>query len=224
MGEHIRKMFDEVAGRYDFLNHFMSGGRDKIWRKKASALVQQNDGFVLDICGGTGDFFHEFCKLHSHTTGIVGDFSGGMLVQGYQKYPEYKWVRLDAQKLCFANNVASVVLNGFGMRNVIRMEAALQEAYRVLQPGGVFITLEFFKPDNVFSKVYYTFLAPVIMPLCGLMARSKASAYSYLAASIKNFLTAQQYAQKAQEIGFELQKIQSFDFGLVQAVLLRKPE
>ncbi|MCK9183172.1 MAG: ubiquinone/menaquinone biosynthesis methyltransferase [Fibrobacteraceae bacterium] len=223
----IAKMFDGIAHRYDFLNHAMSLFQDVRWRRECSKdlLKLKGDGVkALDLCGGTGDFLLTYGKIAKISrNSALGDFSFEMI--RFAKKKGLKNVfQLDALNLPFRDESYDVLLNGFGMRNVSDTARGLSEAYRVLAPGGCFMTLEFFGPANAFGKFFYGKLAPLFIPVMGAFFSGHREAYEYLVKSIRHFLPVKSYAELAKRQGFEVKKIRMFDFGIAYGVLLQKPQ
>ena len=219
-------MFDGIASRYDFLNHFLSCGQDILWRRYCCRrLKKYNAGCrLLDLCGGTGDFAVCYEKLCTKPdVAVLGDFSFGMLKGASGKKTVAIPVQLDAMRIPFAEESFDVVLNGFGMRNVPDARGALQEGYRVLAPGGYLCVLEFFAPRNLFNRFFYGILAPIFIPLFGAFFSGKREAYEYLVNSIKHFLPVKDFCLMAEECGFKVAKVKSFNGGISYGVLLRKP-
>ena len=199
----VRKMFDGIASRYDFLNHFLSCYQDVLWRRycckrlkkmmAAGMLVEKSIGEtprdlnkvrLLDLCGGTGDFANTFRKILESgcvcardfvvDPAVIGDFSYGMLAEVKPKKIDAHAVQLDAMKMPFAERQFDVILNGFGMRNVPDARGALMESYRVLDEGGYLCVLEFFSPRNLFNKFFYKVLAPLFIPVMGAFLAASA--------------------------------------------------
>lgn len=219
-------MFDGIASRYDFLNHFLSCGQDILWRRYCCRrLKKYNAGRrLLDLCGGTGDFAVTFEKLCiKPAMAVLGDFSFGMLKGAAGKRTVAIPVQLDAMQIPFADASFDVILNGFGMRNVPDAKGALQESFRVLAPGGYLCVLEFFAPRNLFNRFFYGTLAPVFIPLLGAFFSGKKEAYEYLVNSIKRFLPVKVFCRMAEECGFQVEKVKSFNGGISYGVFLRKP-
>jgi demethylmenaquinone methyltransferase/2-methoxy-6-polyprenyl-1,4-benzoquinol methylase len=152
---------------------------------------------------------------------IVGDFACKMLNVAAKKDPELKLIQMDVTQITLADNSVDIILNGFGMRNIHYLDRALNEAFRVLKPGGYFTTLDFFKPEKTFSKLFYEKIAPLIIPFAG-SAFGKRNAYRYLVLSILNFITPKDYAIKAKKTGFALRCINALDGGLAHIVMLEK--
>jgi demethylmenaquinone methyltransferase/2-methoxy-6-polyprenyl-1,4-benzoquinol methylase len=219
-------MFDGIAGRYDFLNHFLSCGQDILWRRYCCRQLKKYGAGrrLLDLCGGTGDFAVTFEKLCiKPDVAVLGDFSLGMLKGSAGKKMTVTPVQLDAMRIPFVEASFDVVLNGFGMRNVPDARGALQESFRVLAPGGYLCVLEFFAPRNVFNRFFYGCLAPVFIPLLGAFFSGKKEAYEYLVNSIKRFLPVQDFCRLAKDCGFQVMKVKSFNGGISYGVFLRKP-
>ena len=229
-------MFDGIASRYDFLNHFLSCFQDVLWRrycckrlkKMMAAEVQPAENVrLLDLCGGTGDFAHTFRKFFekdfSVDPAVIGDFSYGMLAEVKPKKINAHAVQLDAMKMPFAEHQFDVILNGFGMRNVPDARGALLESYRVLDAGGYLCVLEFFSPRNLFNKFFYKVLAPLFIPVMGAFFSGKRDAYEYLVNSILRFLPVDQFCKMAEECGFEVKQVKMFDGGISFGVFVHKP-
>ena len=232
----IRKMFDEIANRYDFLNHFLSCGQDVVWRRYCCRQMKKfcrdpqvfggvRDITLLDMCGGTGDFARAFRKALGRdcVNVVVGDFSYGMLRLVRPKGIDATAVQCDAMKLPFGDESFKMMLNGFGMRNVPDARGALQESFRVLECGGYLCVLEFFAPRNFFNRFFYNVLAPVFIPLMGAFFSGKRDAYVYLVQSVKRFLPVKDFCRIAEECCFEVAKVKSFNGGISYGVFLRKP-
>lgn len=235
----VRKMFDGIARRYDFLNHFLSCGQDVLWRRaccrelrralKADCAESTCDRGcagvrLLDLCGGTGDFavtFEKFCGRPAKA--VLGDFSYGMLRGAEGKRTVAAPVQLDAMKMPFADGQFDVILNGFGMRNLPEARGGLQESFRVLDDGGYLCVLEFFSPRNVFNKFFYKVLAPLFIPVMGAFFSGKREAYEYLVNSILRFLPVDEFCRLAEECGFEVKHVKMFNGGISFGVFLHKP-
>ena len=245
-------MFDGIASRYDFLNHFLSCYQDVLWRRycckrlkkmmAAGMLAEKSIGEtprdlnkvrLLDLCGGTGDFANTFRKIFESgcvcardfvvDPAVIGDFSYGMLAEVKPKKIDAYAVQLDAMKMPFAERQFDVILNGFGMRNVPDARGALMESYRVLDEGGYLCVLEFFSPRNLFNKFFYKVLAPLFIPVMGAFFSGKRDAYEYLVNSILRFLPVDDFCKMAEECGFEVNKVKMFDGGISFGVFLHKP-
>ena len=220
----VRKMFDEIANRYDFLNHTLSCFQDILWRRSCCReLKRQNPGKrLLDLCGGTGDFAVTYEKFNGKPdVAVLGDFSFGMLKGAAGKKMTAVPLQLDAMKMPFGDASFDVVLNGFGMRNLPDAEGGLKESARVLSNGGYLQVLEFFSPRNAFNKFFYKRLAPLFIPVLGAFF-SKREAYEYLVNSVLRFLPVADFVKLAELNGFELVHVKPCFFGVAYRVLLRR--
>ena len=220
----VRKMFDGIAGRYDFLNHFLSCGQDILWRRACCRELRQvrPGKRLLDLCGGTGDFAVTYEKFNGKSdVAVLGDFSYGMLKGAAGKRLSAVPVQLDAMKMPFGDASFDVILNGFGMRNLPDAEDGLRESARVLSAGGYLQVLEFFSPRNPFNRFFYKKLAPLFIPVLGAFF-SKREAYEYLVNSVLRFLPVADFVDLARQNGFELVHVKPCFFGVAYRVLLRR--
>jgi demethylmenaquinone methyltransferase/2-methoxy-6-polyprenyl-1,4-benzoquinol methylase len=168
--EEVAQMFDNISAKYDFLNHFLSLGIDKIWRKKAVNMLREiNPTKILDIATGTGDFAIQSLTLHPEE--VIGvDISEGMLEKGREKMVKRKIDHIismrsgDSEDLPFEDNYFDALTVGFGVRNFQNLEIGLAEMLRVVRPGGKLIILEFSKPKRFPVKQYYAFHSKYIIP------------------------------------------------------------
>jgi len=188
----VQSMFDGIAGRYDFLNHFLSLGIDLYWRKQSVKALELKDGHILlDVACGTGD--QGFAALKTADIEVMGlDFSFNMLELAKQKIDrrglaeKFEVVQGDAENLPFQDNTFDALSISYGIRNVGTISAALSEFYRVLKPGGRLSILEFSEPQGWFFGRLYRFYFDHILPkLAGMM--SNKSAYTYLPESVRHF-------------------------------------
>ncbi|HSQ41775.1 MAG TPA: ubiquinone/menaquinone biosynthesis methyltransferase [Fibrobacteraceae bacterium] len=209
----VQQMFDRISAHYDFLNRFLSLRRDVAWRRRAS-LAAGPGRDVLDLCGGTGDFLAAYQKQWGSVSGLVGDFSLGMLRIARRKWPEGVSLQLDALHLPFSDDSFDVVLCGFGLRNLDSLDAGLAEIRRVLRPGGRLVALEFFRPTTWVSRFFYQVIAPVAIPLVGALFSGRRSAYEYLVRSVQRFVSASGFKDVARKHGLEEQTTVALDFGI----------
>lgn len=221
--EQVEQMFDNIAPKYDFLNHFLSLGIDKIWRKKAVRLLKKyQPKNILDVATGTGDF-----AIAARKTGaeqIIGfDLSGQMIRVGEQKVKRLKLDKLiqfekgDSENMPFDDESFDAITVAFGVRNFENLEAGLDEFYRVLKPGGVAVVLEFSKPKYFPFKQFYKFYFFKILPFIGGLISKDASAYSYLPESVMAFPDDQNFLGILIERGFDsaFQKRQTFGIATI---------
>jgi demethylmenaquinone methyltransferase / 2-methoxy-6-polyprenyl-1,4-benzoquinol methylase len=223
MGIAIQNMFDGIARRYDFLNHFLSAGRDRAWRRKAAQCLNAGTSArVLDLCGGTGDFWKTYVDQQtaagSRPFGVIADFSLPMLLEARRKFKAPPIVRMDALKPCFKPGAFDVVLCAYGMRNLDSISTGMDEIRGLLKPGGVFVTLEFFRPTTAFTRLFYNGLAPLSIPFLGWFFSSRRQAYAYLVDSIRKFKSADEYGDCARRQGFKDVNVIPCDFGISHIV------
>lgn len=207
--EEVEEMFDNISGKYDFLNHFLSLGIDKIWRKKAIKILQKyQPKVIMDMATGTGDFAIAALKLNP--TRIVGvDLSNGMLEVGRKKMIKRKvshlieMVQGDSEKLNFETDTFDAFTVGFGVRNFQNLDAGLGELLRVLKPKGVGLILEFSKPKKFPVKQYFKFHSKFIIPTIGRMVSKDKAAYTYLPESVEAFPEGQRFIDIMTDVGFK---------------------
>lgn len=191
--EEVATMFNNISKRYDFLNHFLSLGIDKLWRKKAiRQLKAVQPKSVLDIATGTGDFAIAALKLDPDE--VIGvDISQGMLDVGIEKmkrkgYDDVISLKLgDSEKLPFDDNRFDALTVGFGVRNYENLEQGLSDMLRVLKPGGKAVILEFSKPKKFPIKQLFGFYSKRVIPFLGRTISKDRRAYEYLPESVEAF-------------------------------------
>lgn len=201
----IRAMFDAVAPRYDFLNHFLSAGIDVVWRKKAVRALNLSPGDrMLDLCTGTGDLGLETIRAVPEVSVVGVDLAVNMLRRGEGKRDgrPVLFVQGDAEQLPLADASVGGIGVGFGIRNVASLEAAFREAARVVRPGGRFVILEFTTPPNpVFRRIYHAYFHHVL-PRVGGWISGSADAYRYLPDSVTRFPSPGKLAAMLEDAGF----------------------
>ncbi|MCB0721888.1 MAG: ubiquinone/menaquinone biosynthesis methyltransferase [Ignavibacteriae bacterium] len=201
----IEAMFNDIAKKYDFLNHLLTFNMDKRWRKQIAKKITKL-GFkhdkILDAASGTGDLTIELLKLNPESIMSV-DFSDKMLDIQREKVndPRVTIMHGDVTKMPFENASFDLITCGFGVRNFQFLEKALEEIKRVLKPDGHFIVIENFNKRGFFvsalDKIYCGFLLPTV----GNMI-SRSEAYEYLFKSIKDFYTVEEFTELCQKYGF----------------------
>ena len=190
----VREMFDSIAPRYDLLNHLLSFGVDRLWRRRMVGVVAAGTpAAILDVAAGTGDVAVALARRlpAARITGI--DLSGEMLAVGRGKVARrglcdrIELVQGDAEQLPFPDGTFDAVTIGFGIRNFGSIEAGLAEAFRVLRPGGRLCILEFSTPRGRCFGPLYRFYFHRILPVVGRLISKDDSAYTYLPESVDHF-------------------------------------
>ena len=191
--EEVAEMFDNISKRYYFLNHFLSLGIDKLWRRKAvRQLKDLRPKRILDLATGTGDFAIAALKLNPDE--VVGvDISQGMLDMGIQKMKKrghdkiVKMQLADSEKLPFEDASFDALTVGFGVRNYENLEKGLSDMLRILRPGGKAVILEFSKPKKFPIKQVFGFYSKRVIPFLGKLISKDKRAYAYLPESVEAF-------------------------------------
>lgn len=216
----VAQMFNSIAKRYDFLNHFLSAGVDIIWRKKAVKLLEKaKPQVILDIATGTGDFALETMRLKPKQ--IIGlDISEGMLAVGREKIKKRgleKTIQLhlgDSENIQYPDQHFDAITVAFGVRNFENLEKGLSEMFRVLKPGGRAVILEFSKPQKFPMKQGYNFYFKHILPVFGKLISKDSSAYTYLPESVQAFPDGKDFLSILNKIGFKNTEWHSLTFGI----------
>ncbi len=202
---YVKRMFNAIAHRYDFLNHLLSFGLDIRWRKKAiSHLDQKRDyGFVLDLACGTGDFARETAQKTGAR--VIGtDIALQMLTTGSKKkgMQSVDLLNGDAEMLPFRDHRFDAVTIAFGIRNMGHVDTALSEMHRILTTGGQAIVLEFSTPEMQPFRTLYLFYFNHILPRVGRLISGDKQAYAYLPASVDAFPGIAEFMKKMETAGF----------------------
>ncbi len=229
--EQVSHMFDQIAWRYDFLNHLLTMRIDKIWRRKAvNKLRGRKLNEVLDVATGTADLALAIQKRLNpgHVTGV--DISEGMLDLGRKKIQKKgleKQITLmhgDSENLPFEENRFDAVTVAFGVRNFENLAAGLSEMYRVLKPGGKTVILEFSIPRNRLFRSIFNFYFLHILPFIGRMVSKDMQAYNYLPESVQNFPSGPAFIDKMKGCGFTNAVCYSLGFGIASIYTGEKQE
>jgi demethylmenaquinone methyltransferase/2-methoxy-6-polyprenyl-1,4-benzoquinol methylase len=207
--EEVAEMFNNIAVKYDFLNHFLSLGIDRIWRYKAiNELKEIKPKRILDLATGTGDFAIAALRLNPEK--IVGmDISAGMLEVGKIKMTKKKYnhiidMRLgDSENLPFEDNYFDALTVGFGVRNYENLEKGLIEMLRVTRSGGKIVILEFSKPKRFPIKQAFGFYSRFIIPFFGKRISKDEKAYAYLPESVAAFPEGKAFTDILSKLGYK---------------------
>jgi demethylmenaquinone methyltransferase / 2-methoxy-6-polyprenyl-1,4-benzoquinol methylase len=216
----VARMFNNISKNYDFLNHFLSLGIDRGWRRRAIKILKpHHPKQILDVATGTGDFAIQALELDpDKVTGI--DISEGMLEIGRKKIERKNLsakVELqtgDSENLRFPENKFDAVTVGFGVRNFENLEKGLEEIYRVLKPGATLVVLEFSRPRRFPFKQLYNFYFKTILPKLGRMISKDKSAYTYLPESVEAFPDGMDFITILNKVGFKKTACTPLTFGI----------
>ncbi|HEY3402899.1 MAG TPA: bifunctional demethylmenaquinone methyltransferase/2-methoxy-6-polyprenyl-1,4-benzoquinol methylase UbiE [Ohtaekwangia sp.] len=218
--EQVARMFDNISHRYDFLNHFLSLGIDRGWRRKAIDLIRPlNPKQILDVATGTGDFAIEALSLKADKiTGV--DISAGMLEVGRKKLAErnlngrIELLLGDSENLPFADASFDAVTVAFGVRNFENLEKGLRDIHRVLKPNGMLVVLEFSRPRKFPFRQVYNFYFKFVLPKIGRLVSSDKAAYTYLPESVEAFPDGEDFLHILKTVGFNNTKCRSLTLGI----------
>lgn len=206
--EKIRAMFDSIAPRYDFLNHFLSLGIDKRWRKKVVEIVRKSSAVsVIDVATGTGDLAIAIAKSIDKCNVTAVDISPKMLEIAKQKMVNLELDKRvscsidDALQLSFADNSFDAMTISFGVRNFEDLDRGLKELLRVVKPGGRLVILEISTPKGIMAKPYMFYFKTILPNLGKLISKDK-SAYAYLSKSVVEFPSGTQFVEKLRLNGY----------------------
>ena len=217
----VQGVFSSVASKYDIMNDVMSGGVHRIWKDAMMDWLAPHPGQrLLDVAGGTGDISFRFLKRAGSGHSTVLDITESMLIEGRKRaeaesmHDSLDWVVGDAMALPFPDNTFDVYTISFGIRNVTRPQEALNEAYRVLRPGGRLMVLEFSQlPNPLMQKAYDTYSFNVI-PRMGQLIAGDRDSYQYLVESIRNFPDQETFVGMLRTAGFDNAKYRNLTLGV----------
>lgn len=227
--EQVARMFNNIARRYDFLNHFLSLGIDKIWRRKAIGYLKDvsPNPVILDVATGTGDFAVAALKLSPQK--IVGiDISKEMLHVGIEKIRKRNLEHIiqlkkgDSENLEFDDKVFDGIIVAFGVRNFENLNQGLSEMYRVLKTNGKAVILEFSRPRAFPVKQIYNFYFRLVLPFIGKLVSKDNAAYIYLPESVSQFPEREDFIQELEKVGFKNSIFKPLSFGIASIYVAKK--
>ena len=230
--EKIQEMFDGIANDYDRLNHIMSLGIDRSWRRRALKEIVREDAVqeILDIACGTGDFCIAIARRMSPGSRVTGvDLSEGMLAVMKEKLKDEGLEdrvgcgQGDSEAMSFADASFDRATIAFGIRNFEHREKALKEILRVLKPGGKLVILELSVPSNPVIRWFYKLYFTGILPLIGGRISGDKAAYRYLPASVLNFPGKQEWMATMAACGYAEVRHKAFTLGICRMYVGEKP-
>jgi len=218
--EKTEEMFNDIAGSYDFLNHFLSAGIDKRWRRKAIKLLGESQPqHILDIATGTADLAIQALSINPEkVTGV--DIAEKMLEIGRAKVKKrglgnkVELQQADACALPFGDNSFDAVTVAFGVRNFEDLNKGLEEMNRVLKQGGMAVILEFSNPKAFLMKQFYNFYFRLVLPVVGKLVSKHNSAYTYLPETVKAFPDGSKFVNIMEKAGYQHIERHNLTFGV----------
>ncbi len=224
----VEDMFDTIAPKYDFLNHFLSLGIDKSWRKKAiKMLADMNNPRVLDVATGTGDMAIMAHRI-LHCPIVGSDLSAGMLDVARQKVADLGLAdqialrQADSEALPFADGEFDAVTVAFGVRNYEDLDKGLADMARVIRKGGRMVVLEFSKPRVFPFRQIYMFYFRHILPRIGGFVSHDRKAYSYLPESVLAFPDGKDFEAHLTSVGLKPLRTRTLTLGIASIYLAEK--
>lgn len=220
-GEQVKRMFDSIAERYDLLNHTLSLGIDRGWRKRGIAFLRPHaPQSILDIATGTGDLAIELYRTLTPQQIIGADISQGMMEVGRRKVAKAGYTnhitfeQQDCTALTYPDNRFEAVTAAFGVRNFEHIEQGLAQMYRVTKPGGHVMILELSTPVHFPMKQLYRIYSKVVIPYVGRLFSREKAAYSYLPQSIKVVPQGRVMVDLLERVGFTDAQATPLTFGI----------
>ncbi|MEG0462778.1 MULTISPECIES: bifunctional demethylmenaquinone methyltransferase/2-methoxy-6-polyprenyl-1,4-benzoquinol methylase UbiE [Bacteroides] len=219
--EQVEQMFNNIAPAYDRLNHTLSLGIDRSWRKKAINWLRPfHPQQMMDVATGTGDFAILACRSLQPQHLIGTDISEGMMNVGREKVKKeglagkITFAREDCTSLSFAEHTFDAITVAFGIRNFEDLDRGLSEMCRVLTPGGHLVILELTTPDRFPMKQLFSIYSKVVIPVLGKMLSKDNKAYSYLPQTIKAFPQGEVMEGIIARAGFSQVQFRRLTFGI----------
>lgn len=221
----VQSMFSRIAPRYDLMNRLMTGGMDINLRKTVIKLSDlSDDGTLLDLGAGTGDLANEAMRQYPNSHVYAADFTLGMMQAGQKRLGgKIKFSAADALHIPFTDETFDAVVSGFLLRNVVDLPIALKEQWRVLKPGGVFVSLDTTKPRKSILSPFINFHTHQVIPFLGKLLTGDRDAYVYLPTTTDHFLSAEELVIYLANAGFQKITYQRAMFNTVAIHCAHKP-
>ena len=217
----VQNVFTSVASKYDIMNDIMSVGIHRIWKEAMMDWLAPRPGQrLLDVAGGTGDISFKFLKRAGSGHATVLDITENMLIEGRKRaetdqiLESLDWIVGDAMSLPFADNSFDVYTISFGIRNVTQPQEALNEAFRILRPGGRLMVLEFSQIPVPLAQKAYDLYSFNVIPTMGKLITNDRSSYQYLVESIRKFPDQETFLSMVQHAGFKNTSYRNLSLGI----------
>jgi demethylmenaquinone methyltransferase/2-methoxy-6-polyprenyl-1,4-benzoquinol methylase len=219
--DQVATMFDNIAHKYDFLNHFLSMGIDKRWRKRAIQLLKEvQPAYILDVATGTGDLAFSAAKALPEAKILGVDISNEMMNVGRKKAIQKGLAQrvdfslADSENLPFEDETFDAVMVAFGVRNFENLQKGLDEMNRVLKTNGKIFILEFSRPRMFPFKQFFGFYFKYILPVIGKISSRDPRAYKYLFESVQAFPDYENFLSLMKKAGFNSNKWEALSLGI----------
>lgn len=221
----VQSMFSRIAPRYDLMNRLMTGGMDVRLRKIVIRHAKlPEDGKLLDLGTGTGDLAKEAIRQYPGRKIFAADFTLAMMQAGKKRPgPDLVFSAADALQIPYASNSFDAVVSGFLLRNVVDLPQTLKEQWRILKPGGIFVSLDTTRPKRSFFSPLINFHTHYVIPFLGKLLTADRDAYVYLPTTTDQFLTAEQLVVYLAHAGFKQIQYNRAMFNTVAIHWAKKP-
>jgi ubiquinone/menaquinone biosynthesis methyltransferase len=198
---YVRRLFNTIAGRYDLITRLLSYGQDRRWKVRVAELAAAGPGTrVLDLACGTGDIAFSLAARGAQVVGLDITYRMLQLARAKQRGPQF--VTGDMLALPFGNDAFDIVTTGYGLRNVPDLSRAIDEARRVLRPGGSFVSLDFNRPENFLVRTAYLSYLTIVGSTLGYILHRDPDTYRYIPESIRRYPGAVEVNAMIRRAGF----------------------
>ncbi len=228
MSQHVQKLFEDIAPKYDLLNSVLSLRTDRLWRKATVARFKE-DRFrrVMDLCAGTLALTRALLEINPACVVRAVDFAQPMLKKGWKDLPEKLRERVeisvaDAMTMKPPAQTFDGVMCAYGMRNIEDNRLVLSQILNTLKPGGRLAVLEFFKPEGFVSRVFHWTYAQWVIPALGRMVSGHPDAYRYLRDSVRGYFTPSAFCELLKSLGFVNIRSQPLSGGISHLITAEK--
>ena len=221
----VRDVFNKVANKYDFMNDVMSLGMQRLWKKKFINNIKSHtseDLNVVDLAGGTGDIGFRFLKKFPKNNFVnIVDINQEMLKEGEKisstinLSEKCNFICSQGESISLADSYADILTISFGIRNVSNREKCLEECFRILKPGGIFMCMEFSLPNDILLRNLYDAWSYGLIPKFGKLIVGEEEPYKYLVDSIRTFPSPEEFNDMIMDAGFKKTTIKQLSGNIV---------